>query len=434
MCKVPNMVYANSKGEIFDHPTLKMAVGSAQYDFLPYETELIKLPDSSRLYFMPHTHPLAYDQNIANLREFEGGYAVSVFLAPGYLRLFLPAYKKIKDYIMPLYAYTAVGFMDGDFVVPAIQVDDISKWKPENYDFTENFDKIVANFIAKHPKNRLYDQLAICAVKYHCTAAKNVFYPRWECPMPTSPICNSACIGCISLQKSECCPAPQSRLTFIPTPEEIAEVAIRHGKTAKDPIISFGQGCEGDPVMAADNITKAIKLIKKALPDLTINFNSNCSIHDNVAAIIDAGVDSIRVSLNSVVETTYNAYYRPRNYKFKDVTESIKRAKSAGVFTQLNLLMFPGVNDRAGETNALADFIDEYKIDLIQTRNLNIDEELLFSKLSFKPEEIYGIKNMLRILKKRRPELKFGYFNRMRSEFGLDKFTIDLKPPKKKRG
>ncbi len=433
MYKIPNLVYANDKGEIFDHPTLKMAVRSANYDFVPYEAELIRLPDSSRLYFMPDTRPVAYDQEAANLTEFKGGNAVSVFLPPGFLRLFLPAYRKTKDYIMPLYAYTAVGYLDGHFVVPAIQVDDISKWNPANYDFSENFDKKVEDFLKNNPENRLYRQLAVCAVKYHCTAAKNVFYPRWECPMPTSPACNASCVGCISLQPAECCPSPQARLSFAPTPEEIADVALRHAEKARDPIISFGQGCEGDPVMAADNIAGAVKIIKKSMPSLTVNFNSNCSVPDKVKKVLDAGVDSVRVSLNSVVEETYNAYYRPRGYELADVVKSIEHVKEAGAFLQLNLLMFPGVSDRAGEAAALLDFIDEHKVDLIQTRNLNIDAELLFSHLRFGPEEIHGVKNLLRLIKKRRPEIQFGYFNRMKDDFYKNTGFPDLRPPKKGR-
>lgn len=431
--KIPNLVYANDKGEIFDHPTLKMAVRSANYDFVPYEAELIRLPDSSRLYFMPDTTPIAYDQDAANLTEFKGGNAVSVFLPPGFLRLFLPAYKKHKNYIMPLYAYTAVGFLDGHFVVPALQVDDISKWNPKNYDFSENYDKKVEDFLKNNPKNRLYDQLAVCATKYHCTAAKNVFYPRWECPMPTSPACNASCVGCISLQPAECCPSPQARLSFAPTPEEIADVALRHAEKAESPLISFGQGCEGDPVLAADNIAAAVKIIKKTMPSLTVNFNSNCSLPDKVKKVLDAGVDSVRVSLNSVCEKTYNAYYRPRGYKISDVFKSIKYVKEAGVFLQLNLLMFPGVNDRASEAAALLDFIDEYKVDLIQTRNLNIDAELLLSHVSFEPEEIYGIKNLLKLIKKRRSEIQFGYFNRMKNDFYKSTGFPDLRPPKKGR-
>ena len=431
MYKIPNLVYANSKGEIFDHPELKMSVRSGSYDFIPYETELIRLPECSRLYFMPNTHPVAYDQEKANLIEFKEGYSVSVFLSPGFLRLYLPAYKKIKDYTMPLFAYTAVGYLDGHFVVPAIQMDNISKWNPANYDFSKNFNIQVDEFIKSYPENRLYNQLRKCATEYHCTASKNVFYPRWECPIPTSPACNSSCVGCISLQTSECCPSPQDRITFAPTAEEIAEVAIRHGEKAEDPIISFGQGCEGDPVLAADNIAKAVKIIKKSNPDLTINFNSNCSIPDNVQKVLDAGVDSVRISLNSLKESTYNAYYRPSSYKFTDVLKSAEKIKNAGAFLQLNLLTFPGVNDRVSETSALINFIDEYKVDFIQTRNLNIDAELLMLSLNLPIEEMHGIKNMLKLIKKGRKDIQFGYFNRMKKDFYKSTGYPDLRPPKK---
>lgn len=431
MYRIPNLVYANSKGEIFDHPELKMAVRSGPYDFIPYETELIKLPPSSRLYFMPYTHPIAYDQKKANLTEFKDGYAVSAFLAPGFLRLYLPAYKKIKNYTLPLFAYTAVGYMDGHFVVPALQVDDISKWDPANYDFSPAFEEQVDKFINANPANRIYNQLRKCAVEYHCTAAKNVFYPRWECPIPASPACNSACVGCISLQASECCPSPQDRITFAPTAREIAEVALRHGEHAPEPLISFGQGCEGDPILAADNIAEAIRIIKKSNPNLTVNFNSNCSVPDNVAKIIDAGADSIRVSLNSVIESTYNAYYRPRTYKFDDVLKSVELMKKSDVFLQLNLLTFPGVNDRTDETDALLNFIEEYEVDLIQTRNLNIDAELLSSHLKLGIREMNGIKNMLKMIKKRKPEIQFGYFNRSKKDFYKETGYPNLKPLKK---
>ncbi len=433
MYKIPNLVYANDKGEIFDHPELKMSVRSANFDFVPYELELIKLPECARLYFMPDTHPIAYNQETANMQEFTGGRAVSVFLPPGYLRLFLPSYKKTKDYVMPLYAYTAVGFLDGEFVVPAIKVDDDSKWNPKNYDFSPKFDEKAKAFLEQAPKNRLYEQLFKCATVYHCTAAKNIFYPRWECPIPTSPTCNSACVGCISKQESECCPSPQDRLEFMPTADEIAQVALNHAEKAKDAIISFGQGCEGDPILATDNIAEATRIIKRAKPDLTVNFNSNCSVPENVQKLVDAGVDSFRISLNSVVDSTYNAYYRPRGYTLDDVKRSAEIIKNNGKFLQLNLLTFPGVTDRQSETDALLDFISKYDVDLIQTRNMNIDAELLMSQFTFKPEEIYGVKNMLKLIKKKKSTIQFGYFNRTKAEFTRDTKLPDLRPPKKKK-
>lgn len=432
MYEIPNLVYADKNGNIYDHPELKMVVRSENYNFVPYELELIEIPECTTFYYLPGTHPIAYNQEKASLEEFTRGYALSVFLPPGYLRLFLPAYKKYTNQIFPLYAYTAVGWLNGKFVVPAIKVDKDNKWNPKLFDFTNRLKSKVDAVLQKYPDNRLYKQLSKCALEYHCTAAKNVFYGRWECPMPTSPTCNSRCVGCISLQPAECCPSPQQRIDFIPTVDEIVEVALNHYEVAEDPIISFGQGCEGDPIMVADVIAKAISIIKKKAPDLTINFNSNCSNPEKMKMIYDAGVDSIRVSINSFVETTYNSYYNPVGYKLDDVLKSIELANKYNVYVSLNYLMMPGINDRESEINALIDFLSAYKVELIQLRNLNIDPDYLFSKLKFKTEEIIGLKNMLKLIKKKFKHIKFGYFNRPKKDFYKDFGLPNLKTRRKK--
>lgn len=427
MYDIPNLLFADKNGQIYDHPTLKMVIRSENLNFVPYELEMIELPKSSRLYFMPNTAPIAYNQETASLEEFGGGLAVSAFLDPGYLRTYLPAYKKLSDFTLPLYAYTAVGWMNGRFVVPAIKIDNDSKWNPANYDYTEKFKEKVDPLVARYPDNRLYKHIANCALEYHCTAAKNVFYGRWECPIPTAPTCNSRCVGCISSQDSDEITSPQQRIDFVPSPEEIAEIALNHYKVAKEPIISFGQGCEGDPIITADVIAEAVKLIKKTAPDLTINFNSNCSKPEKMKLLYEAGIDSIRVSLNSVVEKTYNAYYNPIGYTLDDVFKSIELANKYNVYVALNLLTMPGVNDRESETHAMIDFLNAYKINLIQMRNLNIDPEVLFSRLSFNIEEIFGIKNMLKLIKKKHKHIHFGYFNRTKKNFHKESGFPDLK-------
>ncbi len=421
MYQIPNLLFADKNGRIYDHPTLKMTVRSGDFDLVPYELEMIELPECSRLYFMPDTAPVCYNQETASMETFPGGFAVSAFLDPGYLRLFLPAYKKLKQHTLPLYAYTAVGWMNGKFVVPAIKIDDDSKWHPSNYDYTDKLENKVNPILEKYPHNRLYKHLANCALNYHCTAAKNVFYKRWECPIPTAPTCNSRCIGCISQQpENSSIPSPQSRIKFIPEPWEIAEVALNHYKVAKEPIISFGQGCEGDPIMVADVIAEAVKLIKKSVPELTVNFNSNCSKPEKMKMLYDAGLDSIRVSLNSVVENTYNTYYKPVDYKLDDVFKSIELAKKYNVYVALNLLTMPGINDRESETMALIDFINTFDVNLIQMRNLNIDPDMIMPYLNLKTEEIFGIKNMLKLIKKKNKKVLFGYFNRTKKNFYKD--------------
>ena len=64
-------------------------------------------------------------------------------------------------------------------------------------------------------------------------------------------------------------------------------------------------------------------------------------------------------------------------------------------------------------------------------RNLNIDAELLLSSLQLKADEIHGIKNMMKLIKKRCPEIQFGYFNRMKKDFHTPACYPDLRPPKK---
>lgn len=427
MYEIPNLLFADRQGNIYDHPHLKMTVRSENYNFVPYEIELIELPECSRLYFVPDTHPCAYNPDTAGMEVFTGGYAVSAFLDPGYLRLFLPAYEKQSDLILPMYAYTAVGWLNGKFVVPAIKVDDDSKWNPKNFDYSDKFAEVVNGVREKYPKNRVYRQLEKCALEYHCTAAKNAFIGRWECPLPTAPTCNSKCLGCISLQEDKKMTAPQKRLRFVPKVNEIVEVALNHYEVAEEPIVSFGQGCEGDPIITADVIAKAVKIIKKKAPDLTVNFNSNCSNPEKMKMLFDAGLDSIRVSMNSVVHSTYESYYQPQGYGLDDVLKSIELANNYKVYTALNLLMIPGVNDRESESEAMLDFLNAFHVDLIQLRNLNIDPDFLFSKLKFKKEEILGIKNLLKLIKKKKKNIKFGYFNRTRENFHKDFGLPDLK-------
>ncbi len=44
MYDIPNLLFADRQGNIYDHPHLKMTVRSENYNFVPYEIELIELP------------------------------------------------------------------------------------------------------------------------------------------------------------------------------------------------------------------------------------------------------------------------------------------------------------------------------------------------------------------------------------------------------
>lgn len=424
---LPKMLYADQKGTIYDHPELCMAGMNGNEALLPDSVELIPLPEDSRLFTMPSMPPIGWDDrtkrfvtqdSVREGRRSQPIQAVAAFMAPGYVRTLLPAcdYSRTTTHL-PLWSYTAVGWDEERdcFVVAASKVDANSNWNPVNYD-DRTLDPLVRSMLAEMPGNRLLEQLARCAVDYHCFAAKNLFYRRWEAPLPTSPVCNSACLGCISLQPSECCPSNHERITFVPTPEELCQIAVPHLEQAEQAIVSYGQGCEGDPVLQADTIAEATRRMKQATSRGTVNFNSNGSLPDKIQLLCDSGMDSFRFSLNSVREDLYNRYYRPKGYSFADVLRSVRVSKDAGRFTMINYLISPGVSDAPAEVEALLRFVADTGVDMIQMRNLSIDPDYYNKEMGVQGTGI-GMYRLLERLKQEFPRLQFGYYNRTRENF-----------------
>jgi len=426
MYEIPNLLFADRQGNIYDHPHLKMTVRSENYNFVPYEVELIELPPGSSLYFVPDTHPTAYNPDTAGMETFTGGFAISALLEPGYLRLFLPAYEALSETNLPMYPYTAVGWLNGKFVVPAIKVDDDSKWNLKNFKYDDRFTSMTQEVLNAHPENRLYNHLANRALEFRDPAAYNTFVKRWECSIPTATTSNVAPLGFPSAHDKKSRTSAE-RIKFNPKVKEIVEVVLNHADKAKEPVVNFCQETGGDPIMTAETISKAVKVIKKKAPEVTLNFSSNCSNPEKMKILFDAGIDSISVTMNSVVHSTYDSYFNPEGYSLDDVLKSIELANRYNVYTSLNMLSIPGINDRESEADTFIDFLDAYEIDLIQMRNLNIDPDYLFSRMKFKKEEILGIKNLLKLIRKKKKNMKFGYFNRTKSDFYKDFGLPDLK-------
>jgi pyruvate-formate lyase-activating enzyme len=273
----------------------------------------------------------------------------------------------------------------------------------------------------KMPYNRLREHLEKCALKYGCPAGKNFFLGRYEAPLPTSRHCNAGCLGCISLQKNDEISNSQERISFTPSPKEIAEVALEHIRRVKQSVVSFGQGCEGDPLLVADVIDSAIHLIKSETRKGTINMNTNGSMPDKLEKLFDTGLDSIRISMNSVRKEYYDAYFRPKGYSFSDVLESIDMAILKGKFVSINYLNCPGFTDTPEEVEALKDFIREHPINMIQWRNLNFDPLKywnIMNDIATHGRPI-GMENLLNRIKKLSPNLKYGYFNPPKEKFNF---------------
>jgi molybdenum cofactor biosynthesis enzyme MoaA len=157
---------------------------------------------------------------------------------------------------------------------------------------------------------------------------------------------------------------------------------------------------------------EAIKLIRAKTQKGIINLNTNASKPKAVEAMCLAGLQSMRVSMNSVQEQNYLKYYKPVNYTFADVLESIKIARSNGIWVSVNYFVFPGYTDEEAEVDALRRFIVRYDISMIQWRNFNIDPEWYASVV--KPAEqpyYHGVKNLVDSIREAFPNIYHGYFN-----------------------
>ena len=422
---LPALVLSDPAGNIFDHPSLKLSGRSGDRFLLPPSSELVPLPKGSQLFTLPGRIPIGWDEErrvfIPSRKvELEGRkiecIAVAAFLPPGFIRTLLSATQlKLKAPTLPLWAYSAVGWKDGKFWATGLFIDSNPHWDPKYFGDDRLLKRKVHTSLSESPKNRLLRQLSRCALEYHCFAAKNVFFRRWECPLPTSPSCNASCIGCISLQPSECCPASMERIRFVPTVDEVLEIALPHLEEAKDAIVSFGQGCEGEPLMQWRLLERSIFELRAKTDRGTINLNTNGSFPDRVEKLCEAGLDSVRVTLNSPHRQYYNRYHRPKGYTFRKVADSLIKAKGKGIYTSINLLVFPGFTDRDEEVKGLIELIRKTNLDLIQMRNLNIDPDLYLKAMG--RGEGMGISQMIEVLKKEFPSLRFGYFNRIKKNF-----------------
>lgn len=421
----PSLIFSDSGGKIFDHPRLRLAGRSGDRFILPDPSEIVPLPGGSQLFTLPGRLPVGWDEEagaFSPIKETRVGKrksqwnAVAAFLPPGYIRTLLPATRIGSRYpTLPLWAYSSVGWRNGKFWATGMLIDPNPHWHPKYFGNDRLLKRKVEMLLGKESSNRLLRQLARCALEYHCFAAKNLFFRRWECPLPTSPSCNAACIGCISLQPSECCPASMERIAFVPTLDEIVGVALPHLKEAEDAIVSFGQGCEGEPLMQGQLLERSIRKLRVETNRGTINLNTNGSIPQQVERLCEAGLDSIRVTLNSPHPKYYNRYHKPKGYVFREILKSLSIAKGKGVYTSINLLVFPGFTDREREIEGLIQLIGKTNLDLIQMRNLNIDPDLYLQEMG-KGEGI-GISRMIEMLKREFPRLQFGYFNRAKERF-----------------
>jgi pyruvate-formate lyase-activating enzyme len=414
-------VAADADGRIFDLEGYA-AVGADGPRSIPLTTsDTVALPFGSELMMLPDRAPLVYDlqrKRLAALQENpyapgEPLFAVAAFNSPGYAITHTSAFVETPGARqLPLFSYGAVGWQGNGFRTAVIRVDteprqDLRRMK------IDAVNAGIGKMRRQLPDNRLRRHLERCAVTYGCPAGKNFFLGRYEAPLPTARQCNARCLGCISLQTDGDICSSQNRIDFTPTPAEIADVALAHIRRVKRAVVSFGQGCEGDPLLAADAIAPAIARIRSHTDAGTINMNTNGSLPDVMSRLFDAGLDSIRVSINSLRPEAYSAYFRPQGYRFQNVMDTIALALARNKFVAINYLHCPGVTDTPQEMAALAAFLRRHPIHMIQWRNLNYDPRRYVAAMqtAAPADAPQGMRHCIARVRKAFPKIIFGYFN-----------------------
>ncbi len=453
-----------STGRVYEHPTFELALDTGLDVVRPGKKDLIDIPAGWDLMAMPGTRPVGYDPASGRFApvdtltvDDEDGprtftpCAVGVHPPPGYVRTHHPAaeytdtthpdeklkragagrlsiYQEQHDVIgpetsapggdgdsrpgLPLWAYTAVGFGKRGPVAALFQGDETSRWSPDLY-YQPDLRSLVDERVAEDPDNRVLKQLAQCATDYLCCCAQNVFYGRWEGAVPIAPACTAACLGCLSKDPEWNTPVPQKRLKFSPTPDEIARVMATHLERADEPMISFGQGCEGEPTMNGPVLVEAVRQTRARTKRGVININTNGSRPEVVRQAAKAGATALRVSLNTFDPEVYTAYYRPADYTFETVMETLRVGRDEGMHISINLLIWPGWTDRMAEVDAISAMVDDGCLHMIQLRNLCVDAGHFRTVLPGRERRgmLLGMRPFTLELHRRHPKLRFGTFN-----------------------
>jgi len=418
------LLFADSSGRVYEHPEL-LALAR---DGRPLE-EPAPVPPHTTLAALPGRRPVGLDPSSGcaiELSEVRIGRhvvrpsAVAAVLPPGWTRSELPAFRKSAIApVLPQWAYTAAAWDDrrGCHVAWALHTDRRRHWDPATHSTPDLPGRIEARLAADD--NPLLRQLAKCALTYRCFTAQNTFYERDEGAIPASSGCNARCVGCISEQPEEGPPASHERMERAPEAAAMAAIGIAHLSRAPGrTMVSFGQGCEGEPLTRAREIAEAIRRMRAATLRGSINVNTNGSLPDHLELLIDAGLDTCRISLNSAHKPLYEAYYQPIGYGWEEVEESIRLARRRGAYTALNLLTFPGVTDQEGEADALCALVSRARVDQVQARSLAIDPDAyaaIAARYAAGGRRI-GISGLIDGLKRARKGLAIGNFARALNE------------------
>lgn len=390
MYDIPKLLFADDKGVIYDHPTLKLTVRSGNFETVPYELEMNTVPSKTKLHFLEGTLPMAYDPEKAGMEIFKAGHAVYIEPPEGYLRLYLPAYKKRKEFMLENKAYTPIGWMGESFVSPIINVDKI----PDKG--SESIGNKFHGFLKSFKKKNVF-------VKYLIENSDLYHTKNEEIRLP---------VNAESMQGDS---------------REFSEILSHYTGIAAYPVLNIDyddfSASKSEPDISA--LLDSIRYLKNKAEKLSITFSSYLQNIETLKKFIDAGADCINVKMISTDIETNRIFNTDNNTD--NVYKSLQALHKQNILKSLTLYTMPGLTDRESETESLIDFLSTFDINLLLLRNLESDPDRIFLPDNMKSEDIKGLKNVVKLIKKKVKNLKIGYFNRHKEQFLVEYDMPDLK-------
>src|SRR5690606_27954292 len=155
----PYLLYSDGKGNIYEDTSL-YAVGRAGWDALPIPSDdWIPLPDGGSLYELPGRKGIGIDVHTGEMRLCDKGWAVAAFIPPAYTGLYLAAFETLPEAeTLPLFCYTAVGWDQDVFYVPALRIERDIRQDCAGYD-DQQIRAGISQLLEAYPHNRLVQHL-----------------------------------------------------------------------------------------------------------------------------------------------------------------------------------------------------------------------------------------------------------------------------------
>jgi nitrogen fixation protein NifB len=175
--------------------------------------------------------------------------------------------------------------------------------------------------------------------------------------LPVAPACNIQCHYCN--RRFDCASESRPGLTSERLSPEQALARVRSVARDVPELAVVGIAGPGDPLANPAATFRTLKLVRSALPDLTLCLSTNgLALPDHVDALAALGVGHVTVTVNMVDpvvgERIYPwVYFQGKRHRGPEASallssrqlDGIRRAVALGMLVKVNTVLIPGVND-----------------------------------------------------------------------------------------